>query len=45
MEREVEAKKNVSDFCISFAEGALRVASTSEKKEVRKVLRVILTSA
>lgn len=40
MEREAEAENIVSDFCISFAESALRMASTSGKKKVRKMTRV-----
>lgn len=33
MKREARAEKEVPEFCISFAESALRVASTGERSK------------
>lgn len=41
MDREFKAGDSVPDFCILFAERALRLASTGGKKEVQKMMRVI----
>lgn len=41
MEKEVEAEKIVPEYCISFAESALRVASSSGKSEIQKLMRII----
>lgn len=35
MEIKLEAEKDVPDFCISFHESALRVASTGGKKSLK----------
>lgn len=44
MDGEVKAEKNVADFCISFAESALRLASTGGKKEIKTMTRVTFDS-
>lgn len=45
MEREVEAERNVSYFCVLFAKTASSVASTSTKQKAEMKLSVIFNLA
>lgn len=41
MNREARVEKSVPDFCVLFAESALRLASTGVKEQAEKVMRAI----
>lgn len=41
-EKEVEMERSVPDFCLSFAEVALRMARRGARKEIEKMMGIIL---